>query len=802
MELGQRLRRGKSLMLALVLGGLVALAAPGSALANTTLHVSTSGADTGNCQSSPCHTLAYAVMHGEATNDLVTIDVAAGTYDQTLALSSADSGLTITGVGNGSDPASSTILTYSGGSAPVINASSLNAPGSVTLNNLRLLNPTTDTAPLFVGSTTDLDLNDVAIVSHSTASAILTEDLITSGGSMTVDNSSAGPTVTPEGDVTLDGTPISTAGDLAVSGGSTGSISVIDSPITITNTTIGAPAVAGGTGPVTIVNSAITVDKGLDVEATGGPISISNSPEAVSNPATSAPAVADTGSGGTISISGTTISYAGDVPAVTASAPVELSNVSITLSNGANNAPAVAAQGRGSTLSHVSISGAWSGLAIFDTGSMSVSDSTITSGAAPTAPMIEAQDGGSSQGSEVSIVRTKIVDRSSSSAPAVATSANALIDSSLIIGGIDGVSFEAQSGETRQLTVVSSTIDAGAPGVRDTTPIFSIEATTDSTSGSRAVATVEGSILVDAPAATVGAAGTFATLNCANTEVPNTTQVASGSNGAINCASGSNGNTFTSSLSSIFAAPGTNYALNPSWSGVDSVPAAAISVPAPFSDSATDLLGNPRVLNGVGTCAPGLRDKGAIELTGHGGVVPAPKIAGPSKVSAKAFAKFTGSAPNVPVGVTTSYSWHSSDGGSGSASSYSHKFARAGKDTVSLTVHGAAGCTGTASTTITVTGVDVITGLKLGAGKFKSSKGTTISYKASEPATTTFTVLVKGKDGKYTKVKTFKHTDRAGKVSLHLKSGGLSKGSYHLVAVSSNPAGKGPARTVSFTITG
>jgi hypothetical protein len=803
MESGQRLRRGRPLVLALVLAGLVALAAPGGALANTTLHVSTSGVDTGNCQSSPCHTLAYAVTQGEATNDLVTIDVAAGTYDQTLALSSADSGLTIAGVGNGSDPASSTILTDTTGSAPVLNATPPDAPSSVTLDNLRLTAPSTNAAPLFYGSTTELDLNDVAMVGHSTAPVDVSQDLLTSGGSMTDDNAGAAPVIDPTGDVSLDGTPISTAGGIAVDGVSASPVSVIDSPVTVTNTTSNAPAVIADTGSLTIVNSAITVaDTGLAVDANGGPISISNSPVTMSNPATSAPAVANSGSGGTIGISGTTISYAGTALAVAASAPADLSNVTITMSNSGNGDPAVVFEGRGSTLSHVTIGGAWTGIGIDDTGSMSVADSTITSGPAPTGPMIEAQDGGPSGGSEISIVRTKVVDHSSSSAPAVAVDGNALVDSSLIIGGVDGIGFAAEGGNARQLTVISSTIDAGAPGVRDTTPIFSIDATTDSTSGSRALATVEGSILVEPPAATVDGAGTFSTLNCANTEVPSTTQVASGSNGTINCASGSNANTSTSSLSSIFAAPGTNYALNPSWSGVDSVPAAAISAPAPFSDSATDLLGNPRVLNGVGTCAAGLRDKGAIELTGHGGVVPAPRIAGPSKISAKAFANFTGSAPNVPAGVTTSYSWHSSDGGGGSASSYSHEFARPGKDTVSLTVRGAAGCTGTTSTTITVTGVDVISGLKLGASKFKASKGTAISYKASEPATTTFTVLVKGKNGKYTKVKTFKHTDRAGKVSLHLNSGGLSKGRYHLVAVSSNPAGKGPARTVSFTITG
>jgi hypothetical protein len=50
----------------------------------STEHVSTAGADTGNCISSPCATINYAISVAPAGT---TIDVATGTYDQTVDIS-------------------------------------------------------------------------------------------------------------------------------------------------------------------------------------------------------------------------------------------------------------------------------------------------------------------------------------------------------------------------------------------------------------------------------------------------------------------------------------------------------------------------------------------------------------------------------------------------------------------------------------------------------------------------------------------------------------------------------------------
>jgi hypothetical protein len=114
------------------------------------------------------------------------------------------------------------------------------------------------------------------------------------------------------------------------------------------------------------------------------------------------------------------------------------------------------------------------------------------------------------------------------------------------------------------------------------------------------------------------------------------------------------------------------------------------------------------------------------------------------------------------------------------------------------------------------------------SGKKKGNKkyGATISYRDSQIATTTFTVLREeagrrrgkscrkpsksNKHGKrcalYTPVGTFSHSDVAGVNTLHfsgrLNGRKLAKGRYRLSAVAHNAAGNGPAATSEFKISG
>jgi hypothetical protein len=115
---------------------------------------------------------------------------------------------------------------------------------------------------------------------------------------------------------------------------------------------------------------------------------------------------------------------------------------------------------------------------------------------------------------------------------------------------------------------------------------------------------------------------------------------------------------------------------------------------------------------------------------------------------------------------------------------------------------------------------------KNGNKKGKKKYGATISYRDSQVATTTFTVLREeggrrrgksckkpsksNKHGKrcalYTPVGTFSHSDVAGVNTLHfsgrLNGRKLAKGRYRLSAVAHNAAGNGPAATSEFKISG
>ena len=75
----------KKLCFALLVA-LAAVAATGStapAAPTATRHVSTAGTDAGNCTSSPCRTIGYAVGQANAGD---TVAVAAGTYAESVTL--------------------------------------------------------------------------------------------------------------------------------------------------------------------------------------------------------------------------------------------------------------------------------------------------------------------------------------------------------------------------------------------------------------------------------------------------------------------------------------------------------------------------------------------------------------------------------------------------------------------------------------------------------------------------------------------------------------------------------------------
>jgi hypothetical protein len=341
------------------------------------------------------------------------------------------------------------------------------------------------------------------------------------------------------------------------------------------------------------------------------------------------------------------------------------------------------------------------------------------------------------------------------------------LDSSEVLGGKDGIQFEQEGGKERTLTVSASTIDAGSLGVADPAGVSGVELLAGE-DNSVATARIVGSIVLEPQIAKIGPGGQTATIDCSYSDAPSQTQAQTSTEGAIACAAGTEGNS-SSEPQSLFAEPLTNYQLLPSSSALDSVPAGAISLPSSFTPSSTDLAGNPR---SEGLDCVALQDKGALELPGHSSACPAPPVA-PISVPA----------PKPLKGVLSALS-------------------------ISPSAFFAAPSGATTSA----------------VAASKKKYGAKVSYRDSQAATTTFTVLLetsgrkqgksckkpsgRNKHGKrctlLVKVGSFTHTDTAGANSLHfsgrIKGEKLPAGTYELQAVAHDAAGDGATVSKSFKI--
>jgi hypothetical protein len=169
-------------------------------------------------------------------------------------------------------------------------------------------------------------------------------------------------------------------------------------------------------------------------------------------------------------------------------------------------------------------------------------------------------------------------------------------------------------------------------------------------------------------------------------------------------------------------------------------------------------------------------------------------LSGPSSVPAGKSGSFSVMTSNV---TSSRYSWTSSDGGTGSGSTYRHTFRRAGKVTVTVTATGAAECVAHVSKTVRVVGKDAITHLAVSPKKLETKA--TITYRASAAATTTLTIERKARKG-YKVVKHLTHRDKAGKVEVVLRRGKLKPGRYRVEARSKDAAGKSKPVYATFTV--
>jgi hypothetical protein len=510
--------------------------------------------------------------------------------------------------------------------------------------------------------------------------------------------------------------------------------------------------------------------------------------------------------------------------------------VVVDMANASNNSYAVGTSGPAgsqSRLDHVTIGGAWTGDGLYGGKDTTIADSRIVTSPGGTGTP------GYLDGPGATLFQRSVLQRGNpSGGPAVSsTKLDVTIDSSEVLGG--GAFLSPGGAATRTLTVASSTIDAGVLGNRDSSTTYPSVTVDPSGAGAAANVNVEGSILIEAPKATVSG-GASATVTCTSTEVVGTSQAPSSTLGQIDCATGTSGNTFTPSLGDLFANAAPDYTLRPGSSAVDSVPESAITAPAGVTLSATDFAGASRVVNGVGTCAAPVRDKGALELAGHAGVVPDATIGGPAGAVAGSPAAFSGSAPNQPPGTPLTFDWSFSDGTTATGAAVSHAFAAAGPASAMLTVTAPGACVGTATKPLTVTAapakLDAITGLKITPSAFfarssgpsvvaaRRATGAIVSYTGTQAATTTFTVQrarTGRKRGKacrrpsranrrgkrctyYTGAGSFKRVDAAGVVRFRftgrVNGHTLKPGRYRLKAVPRNAAGSGRAAYAKFRI--
>ncbi len=392
--------------------------------------------------------------------------------------------------------------------------------------------------------------------------------------------------------------------------------------------------------------------------------------------------------GGDLTGKDDTITDLGGDSAVHSGGDLSLADSKVVQSQTSSGPPAVNANGQ-ALLQNVQIT-AGQASALASRGTSTITNSTLSLAGGSTEPAVLVRDG-EANGHTVLLRKSSVFDQASGEPAILATNTDLTLESSLVSGGT-GIAYNVGSGDHRTLTVAASTIDAATTGVRDTNT-NSLVASVDNDPASTATVNVEGSILLEPPVAERPSSTGNVTINCANSEIPDTSQPQAGTDGQINCASATNGNSYTPNVSDIFADPGQTYKLNPAWNGVDSVPPAAVTLAA----SPTDLAGEARVQNALHTCLAAMQDKGALELAGYPGTQPEPAIGLPDQIIAGRPVTLTATGT---VGATVA--WKDSNGASGDGQTFADTFPTPGSYTITLTASGGPGCHAIANRTITV----------------------------------------------------------------------------------------------------
>jgi PKD repeat protein len=113
----------------------------------------------------------------------------------------------------------------------------------------------------------------------------------------------------------------------------------------------------------------------------------------------------------------------------------------------------------------------------------------------------------------------------------------------------------------------------------------------------------------------------------------------------------------------------------------------------------TDVVGDPRILAGNGTCKA-RRDIGAYEYAPS--KLPAQATANPSKTRVGRSISFHATGCSVDPSLHVTFKWHFDNGTNGTGAVVRHAFKRAGKHRATVTVSDTAGRRGRVTVTVTV----------------------------------------------------------------------------------------------------
>jgi hypothetical protein len=558
-----------------------------------------------------------------------------------------------------------------------------------------------------------------------------------------------------------------------IEAGSIGSLTMHGGGVTMDAGTEGF-AIADAIAPLSIDGATVLVASGSLAGGIAAEVSPTTLTGMVVNVASTSERPAIVSQLASLSLSGITISDNSATPGGSVALeaglamPLTATAVNVQMTNSASKGVGVELSLGSARFERLTVGGAWKGVAFgSEGGNITLADSTLGTGPGSTAPAVAYFAGSEVPGL---VLQRSVVRANPTAVPAamIAGNANVTLDSSELLGGQTGVVIEQGGGKTKTLTVAGSTIDAASPGVADGGSVRDLVVAAK-TGNSVIDAAVEGSILLESQTSAAIGAGDHAHIVCSNSDVPSQSQAEGGANGSIECAAGASGNTH-SEVASLFAAPVTEYRLSAASSAVDSVPAGAVSLPFGLTPSTTDLAGNPRVLDGNGDCLA-VQDRGALELQGHAASCPpAPPPASP----AGAGATTRPAAPAISALAISPGSFRAAP--SGATLSASSRF------------------------------------------------GTKVSYRDSQAATATFTVLrssggrLQGKSCRkpsrnnrhgrrctlLTAVGSFTHADLAGANSVHfsgrVKSRRLTPGAYVLQVLAANATGRGKPVAKGFAV--